>query len=157
MSDAIMRLFSARDHHYISLPHIVKSDEEWKAQLTLEQYRVTRKQGTEAPCSGALLHEQKQGVFACVCCGNDLFWSEAKFESGTGWPSFFQPVAPENIRMSPDYSYGMERMEILCARCDAHLGHMFEDGPPPTGRRFCMNSIALIFYELPPDGAPEKV
>lgn len=148
MTDNMIRVYSVADCGYITVSRVVKSDVEWQRLLTPDEYNVTRKQGTERACSGPLLHEHGTGVFQCICCGNDLFISGAKFESGTGWPSFFQPVAPENIRTETDRAYGMLRTEVLCRRCDAHLGHVFEDGPPPTGLRFCMNSIAMKFVPM---------
>jgi methionine-R-sulfoxide reductase len=126
---------------------VVKTDAEWRARLTPEQYRVTRNSGTERPFCGTLLDNKKVGVYTCVCCGLPLFASDAKFNSGTGWPSFFQPVAPGNVAEKRDVSHGMIRTEINCARCDAHLGHVFEDGPRPTGLRFCLNSESLEFTD----------
>ncbi len=124
---------------------IDKTDAEWRAQLGDEAYHVTRRKGTERPFCGVFHDHKKPGLYSCVCCGLPLFSASAKFDSGTGWPSFFQPVAAENIREEQDTSHGMVRVEILCARCDAHLGHVFPDGPPPTGRRYCLNSVAMTF------------
>ena len=131
----------------VSSPKVVKTDAEWAKQLTKEQYQIARNKGTEAAFCGAFYDQHKPGIYYCVCCGLPLFTSEAKFDSGTGWPSFFQPVAKENVLSHADHSYGMNRVEVLCARCDAHLGHVFDDGPRPTGLRFCMNSASLTFKE----------
>ncbi|MBM3806912.1 MAG: peptide-methionine (R)-S-oxide reductase MsrB [Acidimicrobiia bacterium] len=127
------------------LPRVEKSDAEWQQQLTPEQFAIARAHGTERPFCGTLLDNQQAGVYACICCGLPLFASNAKFDSGTGWPSFFQPIADENVAVKPDHSYGMRRVEILCARCDCHLGHVFPDGPRPTGQRHCVNSESLAF------------
>jgi methionine-R-sulfoxide reductase len=124
---------------------VVKTDAEWQKQLTKAQYEIARGKGTEPPFCGNLLDNKKEGVYACVCCGLPLFSSDSKFHSGTGWPSFFKPVAKENVVEHVDRSHFMERTEILCARCDAHLGHVFDDGPKPTGLRFCVNSESLYF------------
>ena len=126
---------------------VVKSDAEWRAMLTDEQYRIARNKGTEPPFCGTLLDNKKEGVYSCICCRLPLFASSGKFNSGTGWPSFFAPVAEENVITHDDYSHGMVRSEILCARCDCHLGHVFPDGPRPTGLRFCVNSDSLVFTD----------
>lgn len=127
--------------------HVERSDSEWQARLTPEQFRIARGKDTERPFCGTLLDNKREGVYTCVCCGLPLFSSGTKFNSGTGWPSFFQAVAPENVATLEDRAYGMRRTEILCARCDAHLGHVFDDGPAPSGLRYCVNSESLLFTD----------
>ena len=122
---------------------ITKSDEEWRAQLTPEQYQIARQAGIEPAFSGKYNDSKDPGMFHCVCCGTALFNSAEKFDSGTGWPSFWKPVTEDAVETKVDRAYGMERNEVVCSRCDAHLGHVFPDGPPPTGLRFCMNSASL--------------
>ena len=124
---------------------IKKTENEWKLLLDHETFNVTRKSETERPFSGKYLNEKSNGIYHCSCCENELFSSNSKFDSGTGWPSFYEAISKNNVNEISDSSYGMNRIEILCSQCDAHLGHLFDDGPEPTGLRYCMNSLSLKF------------
>ena len=131
---------------------VTKSEAEWREQLTQEQYEVCRNKGTERAFSGRYWDTKDPGIYRCACCGHELFDSDTKFDSGTGWPSFFQPLSDERVKTETDTSHGMVRIEVMCARCDAHLGHVFPDGPRPTGQRYCMNSCSLELEPRSEDG-----
>jgi peptide-methionine (R)-S-oxide reductase len=142
-----IRLYSAESKGYILSDRVIKTDEEWKEILTPEQFFVLRQKGTERAFTGQYWHNEEKGLYRCAGCANDLFTSDTKFESGTGWPSFWKPIAPENVQSETDNSNMMERTEVECARCEGHLGHVFDDGPKPTGLRYCMNSVSLVFVK----------
>lgn len=140
-----IKLYSSAQEGYVMAEKVHKTEQEWKEILSPEQFQITRKKGTERAGTGKLLNNHEKGIYQCVCCRNDLFRSETKYESGTGWPSYYEPIAPENVRTEKDTSWFMTRVEVLCSRCDAHLGHVFPDGPKPTGLRYCINSASLVF------------
>lgn len=148
MHDSSFFAATLHDTYSKGAPKVVKSDDDWRKILTPEQYHIAREQGTERPFCGLLNDEERQGIYSCICCGLPLFSSDAKFHSGTGWPSYFQPVQKDHISEKVDKSWGMVRTEVNCARCDAHLGHVFDDGPKPTGLRYCLNSESLFFTEV---------
>lgn len=151
-----IQVFSVESNAVVTVERVIRSPAEWKKRLTPEQYKITRLGGTECAYTGALEKNKETGLYRCVGCGLGLFKSSTKFESGTGWPSFFQPVHDLNIRELEDRGHGMVRTEIRCALCDAHMGHVFRDGPRPTGLRYCVNSDALAFEPTPSDGSCQQ-
>jgi peptide-methionine (R)-S-oxide reductase len=150
---AVILTACAKEVKHVSSNEVVKTDAEWKAELSDIQYQVTRKKGTERPFTGKYWNNKELGIYSCVCCGTDLFLSDTKFDAGCGWPSYFKPVDDNVITEHRDISAGMVRTEVVCSKCDAHLGHVFPDGPPPTGLRYCINSASMDFRKA---DAPAK-